>query len=95
MKRGSVKKANATTSGKMSAKTNAQLDVSGAKKNAEVPAEDVAQALGANDQWQAAVDPTTGSTYYYNPERLRSAQGGRGAPEGPRTRGEVVRERGR
>ena len=65
MKRGSLKKVKVSAT--MSAKTNAHVDVSGAKKNAEATAE-VTARLGAKDQWQAAVDPTTGSTYYYNPK---------------------------
>ena len=52
--------------------TGAHVDVAGAKTNAEATAEATAR-LGANAQWQAIVDPTTGSTYYYNTETGESS----------------------
>ena len=84
-----TKKVNATTSAKTNAKvgveaqvgvasasahvgveTSAHVDVAGAKTNAEATAD---ARLGANAQWQAIVDPTTGSTYYYNTETGESS----------------------
>ena len=50
--------------------TSAHVDVAGAKTNAEATAD---ARLGANAQWQAIVDPTTGSTYYYNTETGESS----------------------
>ena len=54
------------------ANASAHVDVAGAKTNAEATAEATAR-LGANAQWQAIVDATTGSTYYYNTETGESS----------------------
>ena len=59
-------------SAKVGVETSAHVDVAGAKTNAEATAEATAR-LGANAQWQAIVDPTTGSTYYYNTETGESS----------------------
>ena len=80
LKRGLVKKANATTSGKASAKvgakvaveaqlgveTSAHVNVAGASAHVDVAC--AKTGVVANDQWQTAVDPKTGVTYYYNPK---------------------------
>ena len=73
-------KANATTSGKASAKVGAKVaveaqlgvergvhvDVAGASAHVDVAG--AKTGVVANDQWQTAVDPKTGGTYYYNTE---------------------------
>ena len=46
--------------------TSAHVDVAGASAHVDVAC--AKTGVVANDQWQAAVDPTTGSTYYYNPK---------------------------
>ena len=81
LKRGSVKKANATTSGKAGAKvaveaqlgveTSAHVNVAGASAHVDVAG--AKTGVVANDQWQTAVDPKTGGTYYYNTETGESS----------------------
>ena len=69
-----TKKVNATTSAKTNAKVGVEAQVGVASASAHVGVEAQATArLGANAQWQAIVDPTTGSTYYYNTETGESS----------------------
>ena len=67
-----AKTGDAGASAHVGVETSAHVDVAGAKTNAEATAEATAR-LGANAQWQAIVDPKTGSTYYYNTETGESS----------------------
>ena len=46
--------------------TGVHVDVAGASAHVDVAG--AKTGVVANDQWQTAVDPKTGVTYYYNPK---------------------------
>ena len=55
------------------AQTTARLGANAGVRVEVAAGAEATARLGANAQWQAFVDPTTGSTYYYNTETGESS----------------------
>ena len=55
------------------AQTTARLGANAGVRVEVAAGAEATARLGANAQWQAIVDPTTGSTYYYNTETGESS----------------------